>query len=160
MTADAASPRRNNLPRANQCAPRPWRSECRRADYERGKRHRPRQKTWDFLTPKQKAVIEEVLSSSNRVHGLQVWPGLEKRLPLKSSAKEPKRAGAQFRTSHHRSKAASALQDAGIEARTLQSLFASKHADAQSGDQTKHLDMLDESSLASSNAGRADDRQP
>ncbi len=44
------------------------------------------------------------------------------------------------------SKAAGALRDAGVEAKTLQSFLASKQADPE----TKHLYMLDESSLASS----------
>ena len=107
-------------------------------------------KTRDFLNPKQQAVIEEVLNSSDRVHGLQGLAGTGKTTALEVIREGAEKSGYIVQGFAPSSKAAGALRDAGVEARTLQSFLASKQADSQNGDQTKHLYMLDESSLASS----------
>ena len=103
-------------------------------------------KTRDFLNPKQRAVIEEVLNSSDRVHGLQGLAGTGKTTALEVIREGAEKNGYTVQGFAPSSKAAGALRDAGVEAKTLQSFLASKQADPE----TKHLYMLDESSLASS----------
>ena len=103
-------------------------------------------KTRDLLNPKQKAVIEEVLNSSDRVHGLQGLAGSGKTTVLSVVREGAEQSGYTVQGFAPSSKAAGALRDAGVEAKTLQSFLASKRPDPA----TKHLYMLDESSLASS----------
>ena len=102
--------------------------------------------TRDFLNPKQRAVIEEVLNSSDRVHGLQGLAGSGKTTVLSVVREGAEASGYTVQGFAPSSKAAGALRDAGVEATTLQSFLASKQADPA----TKHLYLLDESSLASS----------
>ena len=103
-------------------------------------------KTRDFLNPKQQAVIEEVLNSSDRVHGLQGLAGSGKTTVLAIVREGAEASGYTVQGFAPSSKAAGALREAGVEATTLQSFLASKQADPA----IKHLYMLDESSLASS----------
>lgn len=103
-------------------------------------------KSREFLNPKQRAVIQEVLTSPDRVHGLQGLAGTGKTTVLEAVREGAEKTGYTVQGFAPSSKAAGALRDAGVEAKTLQSFLASKQADPQS----KHLYMLDESSLASS----------
>ncbi len=103
-------------------------------------------KTQDFLNLKQRAVIEEVLTSLDRVHGLQGLAGTGKTTALEAIRKGAEKNGYTVRGFAPSSKAAGALRDAGVEAKTLQSFLASKQPDPK----IRHLYMLDESSLASS----------
>ena len=98
------------------------------------------------LNSRQRAVIEEVLTSSDRVHGLQGLAGSGKTTALRIIRQGAERSGYTVEGFAPSSKAAGALRDAGVEARTLQSFLASKQADPEG----KRLYMLDESSLASS----------
>ena len=103
-------------------------------------------RTRDILTPKQRAVIEEVLTSPDRVHGLQGLAGTGKTTALAAIREGAEKSGYTVEGFAPSSKAAGALRDAGVEAKTLQSFLASKQGDPK----TKHLYLLDESSLASS----------
>ena len=100
----------------------------------------------EFLNPKQRAVIEEVLTSRDRVHGLQGLAGTGKTTALEAIREGAEKSGYTVQGFAPSSKAAGALRDAGVEAKTLQSFLASKQPDPK----VKHLYMLDESSLASS----------
>ena len=102
--------------------------------------------TRDFLNPKQQAVIKEVLTSTDRVHGLQGLAGTGKTTALEVIREGAEANGYTVQGFAPSSKAAGALRDAKVEAKTLQSFLASRQPDPQ----TKHLYMLDESSLASS----------
>ena len=103
-------------------------------------------KTRDLLNSKQQAVIQDVLNSPDRVHGLQGLAGTGKTTVLEVIREGAERNGYTVQGFAPSSKAAGALRDAGVEAKTLQSFLASKQPDPE----TKHLYMLDESSLASS----------
>ncbi len=94
----------------------------------------------------QRTVIEEALTSRDRVHGLQGLAGSGKTTALKIIREGAETSGYTVEGLAPSSKAAGALRDAGVEARTLQSFLASKQADPEG----KRLYMLDESSLASS----------
>src|ERR1700730_6305696 len=87
------------------------------------------------LNRAQKTVVEDVLSSPDRIQGIQGFAGSGKTTTLTAIRR-----------------AARQLRDAGIEARTLQS-FLARTADADVGDQ-KHFYLVDESSLASTNQMR------
>ncbi len=98
------------------------------------------------LNAKQRAVIEEVLNSLDRVYGLQGLAGTGKTTALRVVREGAEQNGYAVQGFAPSSKAAGALRDAGVEATTLQSFLASKQPDPS----VKHLYMLDESSLASS----------
>jgi len=96
--------------------------------------------TRSFLNDSQRRVIEEVLNSSDRIHGLQGLAGTGKTTTLQTI-----REGA----------AAGQLREAGIDARTLQSFLArgQNHPSAETA--SRHLYLLDESSLASTKQMRS-----
>lgn len=108
-------------------------------------------KTRNFLNPKQSVVVEEVLNSADRVHGLQGLAGTGKTTALEVIREGAEQSGYTVQGFAPSSKAAGALRDAGVEAKTLQSFLASKQPDPE----IKHLYMLDESSLASSKQMRS-----
>jgi conjugative relaxase-like TrwC/TraI family protein len=101
-----------------------------------------------FLNPSQRKVIEEVLNSSDRVHGLQGLAGTGKTTTLKTIREGAEANGYTVEGFAPTSKAAWQLRDAGIDATTLQSFLARGEKSAEPS--TKHLYLLDESSLASS----------
>ena len=103
-------------------------------------------KSREFLNSKQRAVIEKVLTSLDRVQGLQGLAGTGKTTALEAIREGAERSGYAVQGFAPSSKAAGALRDAGVEAKTLQSFLASKRPDPKD----KHLYMLDESSLAGS----------
>ena len=102
----------------------------------------------DFLNPKQQVVIEEVLQSRDRVHGLQGLAGTGKTTALAAIREGAEKGGYTVEGFAPASKAAGALRDAGVSATTLQS-FIARRKEAPDPD-IKRLYMLDESSLTSS----------
>ncbi len=106
----------------------------------------------EFLNEAQRTAIREVLTSSDRIHGLQGLAGTGKTTALAAIREGAAQGGYKVEGFAPTSKAAGQLREAGIEANTLQSFLArKKEADPES----KHLYMLDESSLASTKQMRA-----
>jgi conjugative relaxase-like TrwC/TraI family protein len=102
--------------------------------------------TRDFLNPTQKAAIEEILTSRDRIHGLQGLAGTGKTTTLESIREGAEKSGFLVEGFAPTSRAAGQLRDAKIDAGTLQS-FLAKHQDNNPTE--KHLYMVDESSLTS-----------
>lgn len=100
----------------------------------------------DFLNDSQKRGIEEVLNSTDRIHGLQGRAGTGKTSVLQSIREGAEKSGFVVEGFAPTSRAAGQLREAGIEASTLQSFLA--RSINQTPD-SRHLYMLDESSLAS-----------
>jgi conjugative relaxase-like TrwC/TraI family protein len=106
--------------------------------------------TRDFLNPAQCRAIEEVLTSHDRVHGLQGLAGTGKTTTLEAIREGAERNGFAVEGFAPTSRAAAQLRDAGIAAETLQGFLARGGHDQMKGDPTsRHLYMVDESSLAS-----------
>ena len=106
----------------------------------------------EFLNEAQRAAIREVLTSTDRIHGLQGLAGTGKTTTLAAIREGAEQGGYKVEGFAPTSKAAGQLREAGIEANTLQSFLArQKDADPAS----RHLYMLDESSLASTRQMRA-----
>jgi conjugative relaxase-like TrwC/TraI family protein len=98
------------------------------------------------LNTAQRKVIEEVLTSRDRVQGLQGLAGSGKTSALESIRQGVEQNGYAVEGFAPTSRAARQLRDAGIPADTLQGFLArSRNTDPAQ----KHLYMLDESSLAS-----------
>ena len=108
--------------------------------------------TRDFLNASQRRVVHEVLTSQDRVHGLQGLAGSGKTTTLETIREGAEQKGYKVEGFAPTSRAAGQLRDAGIEATTLQSFLARK-LDENPGQ--PRLYMLDESSLASSKQMRA-----
>ena len=106
----------------------------------------------DFLNEKQQAAIREVLTSSDRVHGFQGLAGTGKTTTLAAIREGAEKAGYKVEGFAPTSKAAGQLREAEIDATTLQSFLARKK---DTDPASKHLYMLDESSLASTKQMRA-----
>ena len=105
-----------------------------------------------FLNEAQQTAIREVLTSIDRVHGLQGAAGSGKTTTLSAIREGAEQGGYKVEGFAPTSKAAGQLREAGIEANTLQSFLSrQKEADPAS----RHLYMLDESSLASTRQMRA-----
>ena len=106
----------------------------------------------EFLNEAQQTAIREVLTSTDRVHGFQGLAGTGKTSTLAAIREGAEQGGYKVEGFAPTSKAAGQLREAGIEANTLQSFLArQKDADPVS----RHLYMLDESSLASTKQMRA-----
>ena len=106
-------------------------------------------KSRDFLNSSQMRAIEEILSSTDRVHGLQGRAGTGKSLTLEIIKEGAERQGYVVEGFAPTHRAAGQLRDAGIAADTLQS-FIVRGGQRDAGDPNRrHLYMLDESSLAS-----------
>jgi conjugative relaxase-like TrwC/TraI family protein len=109
-------------------------------------------KSRDFLNEAQQTAIREVLTSADRVHGFQGLAGTGKTSTLAAIREGAEQGGYRVEGFAPTSKAAGQLREAGIEANTLQSFLArQKDTDPAS----RHLYMLDESSLASTKQMRA-----
>jgi conjugative relaxase-like TrwC/TraI family protein len=107
-------------------------------------------RTREFLTPAQQRVIEEVLTSQDRIHGLQGLAGSGKTTTLEAIREGAERNGYAVEGFAPTSRAAGQLRDAGIQADTLQGFLARGGVERSAGDpNARHLYMLDESSLAS-----------
>ncbi len=112
-------------------------------------RAREQAKTRSLLNDSQRRVIEEVLNSSDRVHGLQGLAGTGKTTTLQSVREGAESRGYVVEGFAPTSKAAGQLREAGIDATTLQSFLARRQSHPIAGIVNRHLYMLDESSLAS-----------
>ncbi len=106
--------------------------------------------TREFLNPAQRRAIEEVLTSHDRVHGLQGLAGTGKTTTLEAIREGAERNGFAVEGFAPTSRAAAQLRDAGISAETLQGFLARGGQEQFKGDPSiRHLYMVDESSLAS-----------
>jgi len=106
--------------------------------------------TPDFLSPAQRTVIGEVLTSRDRIHGLQGLAGTGKTTALETIKEGAERNGYAVEGFAPTSRATGQLREAGISANTLQSFLARGGQEQTAGDPaSRHLYMLDESSLAS-----------
>jgi conjugative relaxase-like TrwC/TraI family protein len=106
----------------------------------------------EFLNEAQRTAIREVLTSADRIHGFQGLAGTGKTTTLAAIREGAEQGGYKVEGFAPTSKAAGQLREAGIEANTLQSFLArQKDADPAS----RHLYVLDESSLASTRQMRA-----
>ena len=104
----------------------------------------------EFLNPAQQKAIEEVLTSQDRIHGLQGLAGSGKTTTLEAIRDGAERNGYAVEGFAPTSRAAGQLRDAGIQADTLQGFLARGGVERSAGDpNARHLYMLDESSLAS-----------
>jgi ATP-dependent exoDNAse (exonuclease V) alpha subunit len=97
----------------------------------------------------QKRIVEEVLTSRDQVQGLQGRAGSGKTSVLETIREGAERNGFAVEGFAPTSRAAKQLRDAGIKADTLQRFLAGGGLQAADDPTRKHLYMLDESSLAS-----------
>jgi conjugative relaxase-like TrwC/TraI family protein len=104
------------------------------------------------LNPAQKTVVEDVLSSPDRIQGIQGFAGSGKTTTLTAIRSAAESRGYQVEGFAPTSRAARQLNEAGIEARTLQG-FLARTVDPDAGER-KHFYLVDESSLASTNQMR------
>jgi hypothetical protein len=111
--------------------------------------------TRSFLNESQRRVIEEVLTSSDRIHGLQGLAGSGKTTTLQTIREGAEASGYIVEGFAPTSKAAGQLREAGIEATTLQSFLARGQNHPSADTANRHLYMLDESSLASTRQMRS-----
>jgi len=101
------------------------------------------------LNQAQKSVVEDVLSSPDRIQGIQGFAGAGKTTTLTVIRSAAERQGYQVEGFAPTSRAARQLKEAGIEAGTLQGFLArSSNPDLP---EQKHFYLVDESSLASTN---------
>jgi len=101
------------------------------------------------LNHAQKGVVEDVLSSPDRIQGIQGFAGAGKTTTLTTIRSAAELQGYRVEGFAPTSRAARKLNEAGIEAGTLQG-FLARTAKPNVRDQ-KHLYLVDESSLASTN---------
>src|SRR5882762_2294915 len=104
------------------------------------------------LNQAQKSVVEDVLSSPDRVQGIQGFAGAGKTTTLTVIRSAAEMRGYQVEGFAPTSRAARQLNEAGIEAGTLQG-FLVRAANPDLREQ-KHFYLVDESSLASTNQMR------
>ena len=106
--------------------------------------------TRSHLKEGQRAAIREVLTSEDCVHGFQGLAGAGKTTTLEAIKEGAERNGYAVEGFAPTSKAANQLKEAGIPADTLQGFLARGGREQTAGDPaSRHLYMLDESSLAS-----------
>jgi conjugative relaxase-like TrwC/TraI family protein len=104
------------------------------------------------LNRAQKTVVEDVLSSPDRIQGIQGFAGSGKTTTLTIIRRAAEGQGYQVEGFAPTSRAARQLNEAGIEAGTLQGFLArSGNPDLR---EQKHYYLVDESSLASTNQVR------
>lgn len=101
-----------------------------------------------YLNRAQKAVVEEVLSSTDRVQGIQGYAGSGKTATLAVLRTAAETQGYEVQGFAPTSRAARQLRDAGIEAGTLQGFLAGSRANEPATDRSQFY-FVDESSLAS-----------
>lgn len=105
------------------------------------------------LNRAQNSVVEDVLSSPDRVQGIQGFAGTGKTVTLGIVRSAIEAQGYEVQGFAPTSRAARQLRDAGVEAGTLQGFLARlSQPDASPG--KKHFYFVDESSLASTNQMR------
>jgi ATP-dependent exoDNAse (exonuclease V) alpha subunit len=102
------------------------------------------------LNSGQRTAIEEVLTSPDRVHGIQGLAGTGKTTALEAIREGAERSGYAVEGFAPTSKATNQLREAGIPSETLQRFLSRGGQEQSAGDpNSRHLYMLDESSLAS-----------
>jgi conjugative relaxase-like TrwC/TraI family protein len=101
------------------------------------------------LNRAQKSVVEDVLSSPDRIQGIQGFAGAGKTTTLTVIRSAAEKQSYQVEGFAPTSRAARQLNQAGIQAGTLQ-LFLARSANPDLPEQ-KHFYLVDESSLASTN---------
>jgi conjugative relaxase-like TrwC/TraI family protein len=111
--------------------------------------------TKSFLNDSQRRVIEQVLNSADRIHGLQGLAGSGKTSSLQAIREGAEAAGYKVEGFAPTSRAAGQLREAGIDATTLQSFLARGQSHPGANAAERHLYMLDESSLASTRQMRS-----
>jgi conjugative relaxase-like TrwC/TraI family protein len=104
------------------------------------------------LNRAQKSVVEDVLSSPDRIQGIQGFAGAGKTTTLTVIRSAAEMQGHQVEGFAPTSRAARQLNEAGIEAGTLQG-FLARTANPDLAER-KHFYLVDESSLASTNQMR------
>lgn len=109
----------------------------------------PLTETRPHFNTAQKRVVEEVLTSRDQVQGLQGRAGSGKTSVLESIREGAEHNGYAVEGFAPTSRAAKQLRDAGIKADTLQRFLAGGGLQAAGDPARKHLYMVDESSLAS-----------
>src|SRR5208283_1646721 len=106
------------------------------------------------LNRAQKTVVEDVLSSPDRIQGIQGFAGAGKTTTLTVIRSAAESQGYQVEGFAPTSRAAKQLEQAGVHAGTLQGFLArGQHAEHNNPEQ-KRLFFIDESSLASTNQMR------
>ena len=100
---------------------------------------------YDILNPAQRRAAEEILTSRDTVQGLQGFAGVGKTTALRTVREAAEQRGYIVEGFAPTSRAAHQLRDAGISADTLQGFLAR----AKQATPARHLYMVDESSLAS-----------
>ena len=118
-------------------------------------RAREQANTRSLLNDSQRRVIEEVLNSSDRIHGLQGLAGSGKTTTLQTIREGAETSGYIVEGFAPTSKAAGQLREAGIDATTLQSFLARGQNHPSTDPANRHFYMLDESSLASTKQMRS-----
>ena len=104
------------------------------------------------LNRAQKSVVEDVLSSPDRIQGIQGFAGSGKTTTLTVIRSAAEKQGYHVEGFAPTSRAARQLNESGIEAGTLQAFLArAPNPDLR---EQKHLYLVDESSLASTNQMR------
>lgn len=109
----------------------------------------------DFLNDGQRRSIEEVLTSTDRVHGLQGLAGTGKSTTLSVIREGAEREGYTVEGFAPSSRAAGQLRESGVDATTLQSFLTRGENHPSASPLVSHLYMLDESNLASTKQMRA-----
>jgi len=103
-----------------------------------------------YLNSAQQNVIQEVLTTRDRVHGIQGLAGTGKTTTLEAIREGAEHSSYAVEGFAPTSRAAAQLREAGISATTLQSFVHRGGTEQTAGDPSmRHLYMLDESSLAS-----------
>jgi conjugative relaxase-like TrwC/TraI family protein len=105
-----------------------------------------------YLNRAQKSVVEDVLSSPDRVHGIQGVAGAGKTTTLSVLRSAAESQGYEVEGFAPTSRAARQLNEAGIEGGTLQGFLARSATPEMHGQ--KHFYFVDESSLTSTNQMR------
>jgi conjugative relaxase-like TrwC/TraI family protein len=105
------------------------------------------------LNRAQKSVVEDVLSSPDRIQGIQGYAGAGKTTVLATLRSAVEAQGYEVQGFVPTSRAARQLREAGIEAGTLQG-FLARSAQSDAVPDRKQFYFVDESSLASTNQMR------
>jgi conjugative relaxase-like TrwC/TraI family protein len=100
---------------------------------------------YPILNPSQRSAAEEILTSRDRIQGLQGSAGVGKTTTLQTIREAAEQRGMIVEGFAPTSRAAHQLRDAGIHADTLQGFLARNRQPTPE----RHLYMVDESSLAS-----------